>query len=120
MRILLVDDEYELVSTLAERLAMRGFTADWATGGEDALARVGSASYDVVLIDVKMPKMNGIEVKRAMEKIRPGMKYIFMTGHGSENDFQLGSSEAGGEQYYLLKPVKIEELLQKIQEVSEN
>lgn len=118
MRILLVDDEYELVSTLAERLGLRGFEADWATSGDDALARITAAPYDVVVIDIKMPKMSGIEVKRRMEKIRPEMKYIFMTGHGSEGDFQLGSSEVGGERYYLLKPVAIEALLEKINEVS--
>ncbi|HET97981.1 MAG TPA: response regulator [Desulfurivibrio alkaliphilus] len=118
MRILLVDDEYELVTTLAERMELRGLEADWATSGDDALARITTTSYDVVVIDIKMPKISGIEVKRRMEKIRPGMKYIFMTGHGSEGDFQEGSTEVGGERYYLLKPVAIESLLEKINEVS--
>lgn len=118
MRILLVDDEFELVSTLAERLSMRGFAADWATDGEGALAKIAAAPYEVVVIDIKMPKMSGIEVKRRMEKLRPGMHYIFMTGHGSEGDFQTGSSELGSERYYLLKPVSIEALQKKIREVT--
>lgn len=118
MRILLVDDEFELVSTLAERLTLRGYEADWATSGDEAMALVAAAAYDVVLIDIKMPKVSGIEVKRRMEKARPGMKYIFMTGHGSEGDFQVGSSEVGGERYYLLKPVAIDALLEKIHEVA--
>lgn len=117
MRVLLVDDEYELVSTLAERLNLRGLAAEWATTGEAALARVAEEFFEVVIIDVKMPKINGIELKRQMDKRRPGMRYIFMTGHGSEDDFRRGASEVGGEQYYLLKPVDINDLLVKIHEV---
>lgn len=118
MRILLVDDEYELVSTLAERLNIRGLAAEWATSGEDALKKVAAQPFDVLVIDIKMPVMSGIELKRRLEQIRPGMKYIFMTGHGSENDFKVGSSEVGSDQYYLLKPVHIDELLRKIREAA--
>jgi DNA-binding response OmpR family regulator len=117
MRVLLVDDEYELVSTLAERMTIRGVDTEWSTSGEDALKKIKETNYDVVVIDIKMPKTNGIEVKRQMQRVRPEMKYIFMTGHGSEADFKIGASEAGGDQFYLLKPVSIEALIKKIYEV---
>ena len=115
MRILLVDDEYELVSTLAERMVLRGYDTDWATSGEDALEKIRTQAYDVVVIDVKMPKMSGIELKDRMQEARPGMKYIFITGHGSRSDFMNVPAETR-DQFYLLKPVGIELLIRKIHE----
>jgi DNA-binding response OmpR family regulator len=116
MRVLLVDDETEFVSTLAERLAMRNIDVDWVDNGEAALKRLADHVYDLAVLDVKMPHIGGIELMRRMRARRPEMKFIFMTGHGSEQDFQAGSSEAGAE-YYLAKPVHIEDLMRKMTEV---
>lgn len=116
MCVLLVDDEKEFVSTLAERLALRGVQADWVTSAEEALARVEQSDYELAVLDVKMPHINGIELKRMLHQRCPAMQFIFMTGHGSEQDFRAGSSEAGAA-YYLVKPVRIEELMQKMREV---
>jgi len=116
MRVLLVDDEKEFVSTLAERLALRGVDADWVTSAEEALARAEQTAYELAVLDVKMPHINGIELKRMLHQRWPAMQFIFMTGHGSEQDFRAGSSEAGAA-YYLVKPVHIEELMQKMREV---
>jgi len=115
MRVLLVDDEEELVATLAERLSFRGIDADWATSGEEALEKIESQAYDLAVVDVKMPQINGIKLKKMMKAKRPDMKYIFMTGHGSEKDFEMGSAEAGAE-YYLVKPVDIAELIRKMKQ----
>jgi DNA-binding response OmpR family regulator len=60
LRVLLVDDEDEMVTALAERLSLRGIEADWVTSGEDALARVSDKKYDVLVLDVKMPGMGGL------------------------------------------------------------
>lgn len=116
MRVLLIDDEEELVSTLAERLSLRGIDADWATTGEEALRRIQKIPYDIAVVDVKMPRIGGIELRRKMARQCPGMKFIFMTGHGSEENFLEGTREAGAA-YYLLKPVDIEELTGKLNEV---
>lgn len=113
MRILLVDDEKELVSAMAERLAIRGIDADWVTSGEDALKLTETKPYDLAVLDVKIPRISGIKLKKKLEEKCPDMKFIFVTGHGSEDDFKAGSSEAGAE-YYLVKPVKIELLIEKI------
>jgi len=118
MRILLVDDERELVSTLAERLSLRGIDADWVTTGEDALKRVDTEDYDLAVLDVKIPKISGIELKKKIGEKHPDMRFIFMTGHGSEDDFKAGSEEAGTD-YYLPKPVSIKILIEKINEVLE-
>lgn len=114
-KILLVDDEQEFVSTLAERLTIRGFDADWAVDGKNAMKLLETKTYDVAILDVKLPGMGGIELKREMEKISPNMNFIFMTGHGSENDFRAGEAETG-EGYYLPKPIKIDILIEKINE----
>ncbi len=116
IRVLLVDDEEELVSTLAERLSLRGIFAEWATSAEEALERLSPGRYDVAVLDVKIPRISGIELKKRMDEKNPGMKFIFITGHGSEADFQAGSAEAGSD-YYLVKPVNIEDLITKMREV---
>jgi DNA-binding response OmpR family regulator len=113
MRILLVDDEQELVSTLAERLSMRGIEADWVGSGEEALKQVEDKFYDLAVLDVKMPKLGGIRLKQILDDKYPTMKFIFLTGHGSESDFQQGTSEFGVTDY-LVKPVRIEVLIEKI------
>ena len=110
MRVLLVDDEKELVD------ALRGIDADWTVTCKDALNKLDTQEYDVALLDVKMPKLSGIELKKQMEKKAPNMKFIFLTGHGSEADFRAGSAEAGAE-YYLVKPVGINTLVEKMREV---
>ncbi len=115
MRVLLVDDEKELVSTLAERLALRGVKADWVITADDALRVVETEPYDVAVVDVKIPGISGIELKRRLQKKRPNMKFIFMTGHGSEADYEAGSAEAGAE-YYLAKPVSIRVLIERMNE----
>lgn len=119
MKVLLVDDEKELVTALAERLSLRGIEALWATSAEDALRVLETRSFDLAVLDVKIPKIDGLQLKKRMQDMRPGMKFIFVTGHGSDRDFQTGVSEVGAE-YYLVKPLKIEELIVKMNEVLES
>jgi FixJ family two-component response regulator len=69
------------------------------------------------VLDVKMPNLSGIELKRRLEKVRSGMKYIFLTGHGSEDDFRAGKAEAS---LYLVKPLDIETLIEAMQKVVES
>ena len=113
MKILLVDDEKKFVSALAERLSLRGIEADWATLSDDALSMAARESYSLAVLDVKMPCMSGIELKRRLQRISPEMKFIFVTGHGSEEDYKVGSKEAFG---YIIKPFNIEHLVEKIKQ----
>jgi DNA-binding response OmpR family regulator len=118
-RVLLVDDEEELVSTLAERLSLRGIEAEWVTTAEEALRMVRERNYDLAILDVKLPRISGFKLKTKMEELDPGMKFIFLTGHGSEDDFKTGAAEAGAA-YYLVKPVNIDALIRKMKEVIES
>lgn len=116
MKVLLVDDEHELVSTLAERLSLRGIEADWAISGEEAIRLAEKKSYDVAVLDVKIPGISGLELKRKLHSKRPDLKFIFMTGHGSEEDFRTCSAETA-DGCYLVKPANIEDLIQKMSEL---
>ena len=113
MKVLLVDDEKEFVSALAERLSFRGVDADWTVSGEEALKMAEGGQYEVAVLDVKMPGVGGIELRKRLHGMHPQMKFIFLTGHGSHEDFKVGSEEAS---FYLAKPLKIEDLIQKIKE----
>ena len=113
MHVLLVDDEMEFVTTLAERLSFRGFTVDFATQASDALAMAEKTIYDLAVLDMKMPGTSGLALKGLLEKIQKDMKFIFLTGHGSEDDYVAGSSGSAG---YLVKPVAIDTLIAKMHE----
>jgi DNA-binding response OmpR family regulator len=116
MLVLLVDDETELVSTLAERLSFRGIEADWVNSSEAAIEQVEKRRYDVAVLDVKIPRMSGLALKKILKEKHPELKFIFLTGHGSEEDYKVGSAEAGAS-YYLIKPVELERLIEKLNEV---
>ena len=116
MKVLLVDDEHELVSTLAERLSLRGIQADWAISGEEAMRLAEKNPYDVAVLDVKIPGISGLELKRKLHSKRPDLRFIFMTGHGSEEDFRSCSAETA-DGCYMVKPVNIEDLIKKMNEL---
>ncbi len=113
MRILLVDDEVELVSALAERLELRGIEVAWATNATDAMALAENHSFDIAVLDVKMPGMGGLALKGKLAERHPGLKFIFLTAYGSEQDFNCIASDIGA-RCYLVKPIDIEELIAAI------
>jgi len=111
MRVLLVDDEERFVSVLAKRLRLRGFQADFVCKGEDALRAAEEGRYDLALLDIKMPGMGGLELRRRLAGIAPGMRFVFVTGHGSQGDYETGRAEGCP---YIAKPFEIEELIETI------
>jgi len=110
LRVLIVDDEEELVSALVERLNLRGFAAHGVTTGAEALRVLDGQEFDVVLLDVKMPGLGGLEVIRRIKGSRPRLEVILLTGHGSVKSIEEGM--ALGAFDYLMKPVKIDNLVQ--------
>ena len=116
MRVLLVDDEEELVLTLKERLMLRSIDADSATTGTEALRLVQDKEFDVVVLDVKMPGMDGLEVMKEMRALFPNMRIILLTGRGSEKESEIGMKQGAFD--YLVKPVDIEELIRKMREAA--
>lgn len=113
-RILIVDDEPEAGEILTLRLGRRGIEAAYAPGGEAALAHLGSVPTDLVLLDIKMPGMDGFETLRRIKKEHPGLPVIILSGHADMQDAARGMEL--GAFFYLLKPVNMEELCHKIED----
>jgi len=109
LRVLIVDDEEELVSALAERLNLRGFQAKGVTNGSHALAYLKDTPCDVVLLDVKMPGLGGLEVIKRIKEDQPAVQVILLTGHSSSQDAERGMQLGAFD--YLMKPVRIDELV---------
>jgi DNA-binding NtrC family response regulator len=110
--VLIVDDEVELTTTLVERLRLRDFACDGVTSGAAALEAMERAAYDVIVLDVKMPGLGGIEVIEQLKQRHPESAVILLTGHGSAQTAENGLAHGAFE--YVLKPVKIDALVQLI------
>lgn len=110
--ILLVDDKEEFVLALSNRLLLHGMEVHTATKGEDALAMLQEKTADVVVLDVVMPGMGGLETLRRIKETYPHIQVILLTGHASTKEgiegMRLGAFD------YLMKPVDIEELIAKM------
>ena len=109
LRVLVVDDEEELVDALVERLNLRGIVAQGVTTGAAALERVGSDGYDVVLLDMKMPAPGGLEVLSEIKQRWPRVAVVLLTGHGSVQDAEAGMRLGAFE--YVMKPFDIDALV---------
>ena len=116
-KLLLVDDEREFVQTLSERLLMRDMGSAVAYDGESALDMIHADEPEVMILDLKMPGIDGIEVLRKVKKTRPDIEVIILTGHGSEEDhktcMELGAFA------YLQKPIDIDVLTQTLKRANE-
>ena len=116
-KVLLVDDEREFVQTLSERLLMRDMGSAVAYDGESALHMVAEEEPEVMILDLKMPGIDGIEVLRRVKETRPEIEVVILTGHGSEVDretcMKLGAFA------YLQKPVDIDVLSETIKQANE-
>ncbi|MBF0481520.1 MAG: response regulator [Desulfovibrionaceae bacterium] len=107
-KVLLVDDEREFVQTLSDRLQMRDMGSTVVFDGEQALEFLRDEEPDVMVLDLKMPGIDGMEVLRRVKREHPSIEVIILTGHGSEKD-RLACMDAGAFAY-LQKPVDIEKL----------
>jgi DNA-binding response OmpR family regulator len=112
MKVLLVDDEEEFVKALAERLKMRDLRSDTVLDGEEALSFVEDKEPDVMVLDLKMPGIDGMEVLRQVRKVYPKIQVIILTGHGSEKDEE--EAKRLGAFDYLEKPVNLDVLVKKM------
>lgn len=116
-KVLLVDDEREFVQTLSERLLLREMGSAVAYDGESALSLIREDEPEVMILDLKMPGIDGIEVLRRVKQTNPDVEVIILTGHGSEADretcMKLGAFA------YLQKPVDIDQLSSRLKEANE-
>jgi CheY-like chemotaxis protein len=113
-KVLLVDDEREFVQTLSERLQLRDMGSAVAYGGEEALSVVAEDEPEVMVLDLKMPGVDGLEVLRKVKREHPDVEVIVLTGHGSREVEKLCTEM--GACAYLEKPVDVEVLTKTMQE----
>ncbi len=110
--VLLVDDEKKFLDVLSQRLGTRGVDAETATSGEDALAKMKNRSFDVIILDVMMPGMGGIETLKRIRKENPEVQIIMLTGQGTIDKAVEAMKEGAIE--FLEKPADINTLMDKI------
>lgn len=112
-RVLVVDDEERFRTSLGKLLTIKGLNVKTLGSARDALEELKTGDYDVVLLDVKMPEMNGIEALAEIKKVHPNLEVIILTGHASV-DAAVDIMRLGGYEY-LLKPCPVDELVDKIE-----
>ena len=111
-RLLIVDDEEQFVEALSERLSMRDYDVTTALTGEDAIVKLTNYNFDVVILDVHLPRIDGTEVLRKIKNLKPLTEVIMLTGHGTVEmaieGMKLGAFD------FLMKPCETEDLTVKI------
>ena len=116
-KVLIVDDELDFLETIIKRLRARNIEVSGVESGYLALEALDSSSPDVIILDVKMPGMDGIETLREIKKKKPLTEVIMLTGHASVESgiqgMQLGAFD------YLMKPIALDELLEKVRQAYE-
>ncbi len=112
LKTLIIDDEKEFLETLAERFRMRGIPTKIAFDGESALNQIAEDPPKIIILDVMMPGMGGLEVLQRIKEQDSQIIVILLTGRGSTKDgikgMQLGAAD------YLMKPIDIDELINKM------
>lgn len=112
-RILLVDDETDFTDTMSQLLQTRGYQVTAVNGGESAIKALGQGRYDVMVLDLKMPGMDGMATLKEAKKLELFTETLILTGHATI-DTALEAMKLGAYDY-LTKPCDIDDLVQKIQ-----
>ncbi len=117
VRVLIVDDERDFATAIVERLLRRGFTASAAFSGEQALEALKERTYDAIVLDLKMPGMDGLQTLQIIRQMDPEVQVIVLTGHATVaagiGGMQLGAAD------FLQKPVTIEKLCASLEAAAE-
>jgi two-component system, OmpR family, response regulator len=116
-RVLIVDDELDFLETIVKRLNRRKVDATGIDSGLKALELLEREHFDVVILDVRMPGMDGLETLKEMKKKRPLLEVIMLTGHASVESGVQGMQYGAFD--YVMKPADLDELLEKIREAYE-
>jgi DNA-binding NtrC family response regulator len=111
-KVLLVDDEVDFLDTLSERMRTRGMEVSTSSSGVEALAKVDKEAYDVIILDLQMPGVDGLEALKILKAKRPELQVILLTGHASIEKgieaMKLGAMD------FLEKPADLTQLTEKI------
>ena len=118
VKVLIVDDEQDFATALAERLRLRGYEATAIFSPDEALATTKEMQPDVVLLDLKLPGVSGIEMLMTMREFVPGVEIILLTGHLDLAQRIQGMRLDAFE--YIMKPIDIADLINKIEKAGKH
>jgi DNA-binding NtrC family response regulator len=111
-KVLLVDDEVDFLDTLSERMRTRGMEVSTSSSGVEALQKVEKEAYDVIILDLMMPGVDGLEALKILKAKRPELQVILLTGHATVEKgieaMKLGAMD------FLEKPADLSQLTEKI------
>lgn len=116
-KILIIDDEKELSDVLKKYLELKGYSVTASYNGKDGIDEARKGGYNMIIADIKLPDINGVEVIRAIEKIDDKARFLIVTGYsitGETSDLIESSKRVHG---YIFKPFKPEHLEEKIKEI---
>jgi DNA-binding response OmpR family regulator len=122
-RILIVDDESDITSALKMYLELEGFQVDAFTNPANALAQFKAGFYHLLILDIKMPEMNGFELYKEIKKKDGTVKVFFLTALSETHDYDAFKTYVfpkEGERYFIAKPIENEEILRRINTVIAN
>ena len=112
MKLLFIDDEQTFLKYLAKRLVLDGFEVTTTFSGEEGVEAASKQHFDVAVVDLQMPGIDGIEVQKRLKNLQPNLPCIVLTGHGTvENALESGKYNAFK---FLSKPVDMETLIDTI------
>jgi len=114
--VLIVDDELEFREMILKRLKKRGVDCQGAENGEEAVEKIKTGRFDVVLLDVKMPGIDGIETLRQIKQLKPLVEVVMLTGHASVESGIEGMKFGAFD--YLMKPIELDSLLEKLKDAA--
>ena len=119
-RILIVDDESDITTALKMYLELQGFQVDAFTDPANALAQFKAGFYHLLILDIKMPEMNGFELYKEIKKKDKTVKVFFLTALSEMHDYDAFKKDVfpkEGERYFIAKPIENEEILKRINTV---
>jgi DNA-binding response OmpR family regulator len=122
-KILIVDDEADITTALKVYLEIQGFHVDAFTDPVNALAQFKAGFYHLLILDIKMPEMNGFELYKEIKKKDKTVKVFFLTALSEMHDYDAFKKEVfpkEGERYFIAKPIENEEILKRINTVIAN
>ena len=116
-KVLIIDDEKELSDVLKKYLTLKGYSVTTVYNGKDGIDKARENGYNIIITDIKLPDINGVEVIRAIEKMDDKVRFLIITGYsitGDISDLIESSKRVHG---YIFKPFKPEHLEEKIKEI---
>jgi DNA-binding NtrC family response regulator len=116
-QVLIVDDEEQFAESLAERLTIRDYYVSVVFTGQGALDAVSQTNFDVVILDVQLPDLNGIEVLKKLKDIKPLTEVVMLSGHAQVENAIEGMKAGAFD--FLVKPADSDDLFDKIEKAGE-